>query len=64
MILVALATLAITWTAVAAVMAGVCASAAAGDRALRQTLPRRSTCRTVRSRSFRSSQSDQLATYM
>ena len=48
----------VVWAAVVAVVAGVCASAAAGD----QTLPRRSTCRTVRSRSFRSSHSDQLAT--
>ena len=65
MIFVALAAVVVAWFAVAAVVAGVCASAAAGDRALlrRQTLPRRSTWRAVRSSSLRSSQSDQLATY-
>ena len=63
MILLTLTVLLITWIAVAATVAGVCASAAAGDRALRAyTLPRPSTWRTVRSKSFRSSQSDQLAT--
>lgn len=64
MIFLALAILLIAWFAVAAAVAGVCASAAAGDRALlSQTLPRPRTWRTVRSRSLRSSQSDQLATY-
>ena len=65
MIFLALTILLITWIAVAATVAGVCASAAAGDRALRAryTLPRPSTWRTVRSKSLRSSQSDQLATY-
>ena len=58
MIVAALVGVGVVWAAVVVVVAGVCASAAAGD----QTLPRRSTCRTVRSRSFRSSHSDQLAT--
>ena len=63
MIPVALAMLMVAWLIVAAVVAGLCASAAAGDRALLQTLPRRRTWRAVRSRSLRSSHSDQLATY-
>ena len=65
MLLMALIGLAVLWTLAAVVVAGVCASAARGDAALRagrQTLPRRSTWRTVRSSSFTSSQSDQLAT--
>jgi hypothetical protein len=66
MLLIALAALVVVWIAVAAVVAGVCASAASGDRLLAggggYTLPRRSTWRTVRSSSLRSSQSDQLAT--
>ena len=64
MIFLALLTALIAWIVVATTIAGVCASAAAGDRALRfYTLPRPSTWRTVRSKSLRSSQSDQLATY-
>lgn len=63
MIFLALTILLVAWLAVAATVAGVCASAAAGDRALLQTLPRRRTWRAVRSRSLRSSHSDQLATY-
>jgi hypothetical protein len=71
MLLIALATVAVAWAAVTAMVVGVCASAASGDRtllgatALRRagyTLPRRSTWRTVRISSFRSCQSDQLAT--
>ena len=41
MIPVAIAMLMVAWLIVAAVVAGLCASAAAGDRALAQTLPRR-----------------------
>ena len=67
MLLIAVLALAIGWAAVAAVVVGLCVSAASGDRALRPskaryTLPRRSTWRAVRSSSFRSCQSDQLAT--
>jgi hypothetical protein len=71
MLLIGLAALAVLWTAVAALVAGLCASAAAGDRAMLRreggraasyTLPRLRTWRTVRSSSFRSAQSDQLAT--
>jgi hypothetical protein len=69
--LIAAAALAVLWTGVAAVVVGLCASAARGDRALAATvakpvpsytLPRRATWRTVRSSSFRSAHSDQLAT--
>jgi hypothetical protein len=63
MIPIAIAMLMAAWLIVAAVVVGLCASAAAGDRALLQTLPRRRTWRAVRSRSLRSSHSDQLATY-
>ena len=69
MLWIALVALAIVWTAIATVVLGLCASAASGDRALRArgsepsyTLPRRSTWRPVRTRSFRSCQRDQLAT--
>jgi hypothetical protein len=61
--LIAAAVLGVVWIGVIAVVAGLCASAAHGDRALASyTLPRRATWRTVRSSSFRSAQSDQLAT--
>ena len=68
MLLLALITIVLAWLAVAVVFAGLCVSAARGDRALRQarlaaqTFPLRSTCRPVRRRTFRSSHSDQLAT--
>jgi hypothetical protein len=70
MLLIALAGLALVWTVVAAVVVGLCVSAANGDRVLLgsqgasagYTLPRRSTWRAVRSSSLRSCQSDQLAT--
>jgi hypothetical protein len=67
MILTGLVILGALWCVVVACVLGLCASAARGDRALRggaaQTLPRRSTCRTVRMSSLMSAQSDQLATY-
>jgi hypothetical protein len=69
MVVIVVAGVALVWTAVAAVIGGLCASAARGDRALvagapepRYTLPRRSTWRAVRTSSLRSCQRDQLAT--
>jgi hypothetical protein len=63
MLLIALAILALIWLATTVVVVGLCASAAAGDRALaRQTFPPRKTWRPVRSSSFTSCHSDQLAT--
>jgi hypothetical protein len=70
MLLIAFAALAVLWIAVAAIVAGLCASAAGGDRALvgvavadaGYTLPRRSTWRPVRTSSLRSCHRDQLAT--
>ena len=56
------------WVAVIAVVVGLCVDAARGDRALAgpaadaQMFPLRSTCLPVRTRIFRSSQSDQPAT--
>jgi hypothetical protein len=66
-LLIALATLAVAWLGVVAVVAGTCVDAARSDRALlaqtmNQTLPLRSTWRPVRTRIFRSSHSDQPAT--
>ena len=64
MLLIVLISLAAAWTAVLAVVVAACMTAARADRELlAQTLPLRSTWRTVRSRSLTSSQSDQLATY-
>jgi hypothetical protein len=69
--LITAAVFAVLWIGVTAVVVGLCASAARGDRALARavakpvasyTLPRRATWRTVRSSSFRSAHSDQLAT--
>jgi hypothetical protein len=62
MLLIVIAIIAAVWALVAAVVVGLCVSAARGDRAL-QTLPRRATWRTVCSNSFTSAQSDQFATY-
>jgi|tagenome__1003787_1003787.scaffolds.fasta_scaffold15798091_1 hypothetical protein len=65
MLLIALAALAVLWAGAAAVVLGLCASAAQGDRVATgasYTLPRRSTWRTVRRSSLRSAHSDQLAT--
>ena len=71
MLVIALAALALLWVGVIAVVLGLCASAAHGDRVQRgnrsavglgYTLPRRATWRTVRSSSLRSAHSDQLAT--
>jgi hypothetical protein len=66
-LLLSLTALAIAWLAVIAVIVGMCAQAARGDRALHgqrqaQTFRLRSTWRPVRTRIFRSSQSDQPAT--
>jgi hypothetical protein len=69
--LIAAAVLVVLWIGVIAVVVGLCASAARGDRVLARavakpvasyTLPRRATWRAVRSSSFRSTHSDQLAT--
>jgi hypothetical protein len=68
MLLLSLTTIVLAWLAIAVAVAGLCAAAARGDRALRrarrdaQTFPLRSTCRPVRRSTFRSSHSDQLAT--
>lgn len=66
-LLLSLTALAIAWLAVIAVVVGMCAESARGDRALQgrldaQTFRLRSTWRPVRTRIFRSSQSDQPAT--
>lgn len=67
MLLLSLTVLAVAWLGVIAVVVGMCVDAARGDRALRsraelQTFELRSTWRPVRTKIFRSSQSDQPAT--
>ena len=64
MLLTLAGALAIAWLVVVAVVVGLCVDAARSDRerASAQTLPLRSTWRTVRSSSLRSAHSDQFAT--